>query len=121
MRRAARCGACAASCTSRRRATRWPPAKTPQCRPGKYTAKFWLTLQCGGYRRERLGSVSVRGSGKLADRVLDCTRIEKEQSGSPLALDFALTSPTALTLSVTYDQGGVALDRMDIKRRKTPP
>jgi hypothetical protein len=96
-------------------------ARTPQFPAGKYTAKFWLTLQCGGYRRERLGSVSVRGPGKLADQALDCTRIEKEHSGAPLALDFTLSGSSALTLVVNYDQGGVALDRVDIERRKTAP
>jgi 4-amino-4-deoxy-L-arabinose transferase-like glycosyltransferase len=96
-------------------------AKTPQIPPGKYTAKFWLALQCGGYRRERLGSVGVRGSGKLAEQALDCTRIEKEHSTGPIALDLAFVSPTTLTLTVSYDQGGVALDRIEIARRKSTP
>lgn len=96
-------------------------AKTPQLPPGKYTAKFWLTLQCGGYRRERLGSFSVRGAGRLAEQALDCARIEKDHSGGPMALDFTMPAANALTLSVNYDQGGVALDRVEIERRKTAP
>jgi hypothetical protein len=95
--------------------------RTPALPPGKYTAKFWLALQCGGYRGERIGNISVRGASKLADRALDCARLDKDHASAPIELPLVLGMSSALTLSVTYDQGGVALDRVEIANQKAGP